>query len=301
MQRRHIIGFVAFCLLSGSGWLVDNVSPSSLPSLEQQGLHFLVVTLAMFGALLLRPHAAVSPPMPLLPLAAASILLLGLPALLNQSAYAVSARSGIALFTLVPLCIVVGAVAFHAAPADPQPSRALMMPALIGFAGAALLPSFQLPADARQGLLFFVVFVAVLFTATGSLWMYDLLRGQPIAPSATILCGANALFLAAVAALTDFVLPSPGALLAELLRALIFDLPQLLLLVWLLRELDPARCGARFVLAPLLSIVEGILLLHLHIDLRMGGTILLMTLGGAMLLLWDAPADSEAPPSLGLR
>jgi hypothetical protein len=87
----------------------------------------------------------------------------------------------------------------------------------------------------------------------------------------------------------------------EVLRSLIFDLPQLLLLVWLLRELDPVRFSARFVFVPLLSVMEGSLLLHLHINLRMSGTLLLMALGGAMLLLWDAPADSEAPPSLGLR
>jgi drug/metabolite transporter (DMT)-like permease len=301
MQRSHAIGFVVFCVLSGSEWLVDMTYPSSLPFLERQALHYFAIALLAGAYVLLRSRKAELLQIPLLSFAAASIVLLGLPALLNESAHAVSARSGVALFALTPLFLVVGASAFHFTDAGPQSRRVLMMPALIGFAGALLLPPFQLPSNARMGLLFAVVCGAVLLTATGSLWMHRLLRGHAIVPALAILCGTNALFLAAAVLLSHFERPTAGDIGVELLRSVILDLPQLVLLLWLMRELDPVRFGSRFLLAPLLSILEALIFLRMPIDLRMAGTVVLMAIGGAILLLWNAPADAESPPSLGLR
>ncbi|MEO6803474.1 MAG: hypothetical protein ABI197_09560 [Granulicella sp.] len=297
MRRRHVLGFALFCLLSGSGWLVDNAYPSPLPALERQALHDLVIALAAAAFLIFKRRSP--QPIPLLRIATASILLLGLPASLNELAHSVSATSGLALFALVPLFLIVGAIAFNPSSPNPQPSRALMTPALIGFVGALLLPAFQFPSTTHGAFLFALVFAAALSTAAGSLWIYTLLRGHDLAPALAIFCGANALFLGIVAPLTSPIVSPASSLPHELLRAL--DLPQLLLFLWLLRELDPIRFGSRFLLVPLLSVLEGVILVHPPIDPRLGLAALFMAIGGVTLLFANAPADAESPPSLNLR
>lgn len=299
MQRRHVLAFALFCLLSGSGWLVDNAYPSPLPSLERRALHDVAITLAALAFLLFKRRSLQR--IPLLRLAAASILLLGLPAFLNELTHTVSAISGLALFALVPLFLIIGAIAFNPPATGPHPSRALMMPALIGFAGTLLLPSFQFPSTAHGVLLFALIIVAVLSTAAGSLWMYTLLHGLDIAPVLAIFCGVNALFLGIVAPFVSPAISLASVLPQELLRTLALDLPQFLLFIWLLRELDPVRFGSRFLLVPLLSVIEGMILLHPPIDMRLGLGVLLMAISGGILLFANPSADSESPPSLNLR
>ncbi|NYF80166.1 hypothetical protein [Granulicella arctica] len=292
MRRLQGFGFALFCLLAGSRWLVENAFPSALPPLEQGSLQYAVVGVVAVAIWIFRSRSTDAKFLPWPLLAVASLLLLGLPVLLN-----VSSGTGVALFALVPLCVVVGVVACG----REARGRALMMPALIGLAGALLLLPFQLPSTAYGGFMFGVVFVAVLLAAGGSIWMHALLQGRNIAQAVAVICGANAVLLGVAALLRGEGMIAASSSPAELLRCLVLDLPQMFLLVWLLREMPPERLAARFLVAPLLTAIEGVILLHPPLDIRMGLGMMLMLLGSGALLFWNGADESASASSLGLN
>jgi hypothetical protein len=58
-----------------------------------------------------------------------------------------------------------------------------------------------------------------------------------------------------------------------------------LLIVWLLREMQPVRFAARYLVIPLLTVLESYILMRPEWTLRMGcGTVLLAAGAGALLL-----------------
>ena len=299
MSRRRGIGFAVFCLIGGSQWLADTALPSVLPLFERESLHYLLVGIVATSMLIVRRRSLRPLQVQWLRLAMASLMLLGIPELLGEAAHRVSAATRVGLFALVPLLVVVGASSFRE---ELTQGRVLMMPALAGFSGMLLLVPFQLPSGTATSLSFVLDFAAVLLTAIGSLWMYGLLRQCGVTSALVILCGANAFLMGLAADLThQFIVPLTSVLLVELLRCAIFDLPLLLLLVWVLRELFPPKLAVRFLLIPLLSAFEGAILLHTGISLRMACGIILIVIGSGALLFWRATDDLESGPLLGLQ
>ncbi len=301
MRRLQWIGLGVLCLLSGSRWLADNAYPGALPILEQQALHYLLIGLVAAAALAVRRRSAKTQSIPWPSLSAASLLLLGLPAILTELAARVTTESGPALFALAPLFVVVGVASAGGSIAGSSRARSLMMPSLIGLAGALLLLPFKLPSTALGAGLFLTAIAAVVSAAIGSVWMHRLLQHCPLRPALVLLCGVNAVFLGVASALHEPITLPLTALPVELLRAAALDLPQLLLLVWLLRELDPARLSARYLLAPLLTTLEGMAFFRLPVDLRMGAGSVLLLVGGMALLLWKGDDESGRSSSLNLR
>ena len=296
------------CLLSASAWLVDGAWPSLLPAAERQGLHYGLIALAVGGVgwkgiawetLRARPWAK---------LALASIGLLGLPAALVEAAGAgVSDVTAAALFALLPVAVVVLIANSDFVRAAGAGTGRLLAPALAGLAGTLLLLSFALPESLRQAGLEAVIILAVVLAAIASVWMYRLLVEFTLAEAATICSLANALLAFASALLMNLAargVPSWAESLTwrtlgvEAATAILFDLPQMVLLLWLMRAVVPARLAARTLVIPLLTVLEGYALLRPPATARsLCGAALLIA--GAWRLMTVSPREEE--PTLVLH
>ncbi len=65
------------------------------------------------------------------------------------------------------------------------------------------------------------------------------------------------------------------------------------LTVWLLREIDPVRFSARFLVIPLVTIVEGLALLRPEVTGRMVAGMVLLSGGAAWILMTPREVDEE--------
>ena len=288
MQGWRGLGFSVFCLLAGSRWLVESAYPSALPPLQRQAIHFGVMGLAVAVVWRLRRR---SWPGGWLHMALAGMLLLGVPSILERVAGPVVNHTGAALFTLAPLFVVVGVVAFG----EEDGARALMMPALVGAAGGLLVLPFELPTTAYGGVLFGVALGAVVSTAVGGIWLHRLLQGADFAPAVAVVLGANAVLLGVAAGVLEGT-PAGRGYGEEALWGVAVELPMSLLLLWLVREVVPVRLAGRFLFVPLVTVAEGWVLLRPGLDWRLGLGVLLMVVGCVM-LLWRV---EEGEMRLGL-
>lgn len=296
MRLRHGLGFVVFCLISGSRWMVESAFPSTLPTLLEQALHYGLIGIVALAWWLLQRRPAEHDPAPWPQLAAASLLVCA-PAAMIDAAHVVSSVTAVALFAMTPLVIVLGV----ASSGSGEGGRALMTPALIGLGGTLLLLGFQPPSTVHAGLMLAIVFGAVVLTSGGSIWIHTLLHHRNIAHAAAVLCGANAVLLG-IAAVVHGLVPLPaGSLPLELLRTLAFDLPLIVLFVWLLRELPAARFASRYLIAPLFAVLEEAIFLRLPMNRIMVSGMLLMAVGGVALLLMKDVDEAEKTSQLGLN
>jgi hypothetical protein len=302
LTRWQWAGFVALCVLSASGWLVEGAWPSLLPMAARGGLGDLVCAVVVgavgwrrisFAGLRTRPWAR---------LALASVCLVGLPAVLVEWA-----RSGVSdgtvggLFAMLPLVVVlVVPYAGIGAGVEAGASR-LLAAAMVGLAGAVLLLPFALPGSLREGGLDGVAVLGVVLAGVASVWMYRLLRGFTLAEGVAILCMANAVLLGVFAVLNW---KSGGSgweetwswreVSIEMAKGVGFELPQVVLLVWLLREVAPVKLAARALVVPLISVAEGYALLRPGIEARTvcGAALLLY---GVVRLMMAEPREDEEP------
>jgi drug/metabolite transporter (DMT)-like permease len=75
------------------------------------------------------------------------------------------------------------------------------------------------------------------------------------------------------------------------------DLIQIVLVFWLLREMSPVRFAARYLVIPLLTIVEGYVALRPEVTARMVvGAVLLA--GGSVWILFSKASDDGVVLSL---
>jgi hypothetical protein len=122
---------------------------------------------------------------------------------------------------------------------------------------------------------------AVCVVGFCSVWLYRLLRGVRLAEAIAVVGLANAVFLLACAAMRGEMAWSWSGLASP---ALLVDAVEVGLIVWLLREMRPERFAARYLLIPLVTIVESDVVMRPEWTVRMGfGTVLLIA-GGALLL-----------------
>jgi hypothetical protein len=152
-------------------------------------------------------------------------------------------------------------------------ARGLLMPALAGLAGILLVLPVETPASWCEVGFAGIALVGVLTAAAASVWMHRRLREFSVV-EAVVVCGAaNAAYFLVVFAVSG--LSSAGwswsAVVLEAVKAVGFDLPQVVLLVWLLREIAPARFAARFLVIPLLTVAEGFALMRPEVSLRVAG------------------------------
>jgi uncharacterized membrane protein len=211
-----------------------------------------------------------------------------------------------ALFALLPIAVVVLVAHFDFGGAARSGAIRLLAPALAGLAGALFLLPVMTPRSWRQAGFDGVVVLGVVLAAIASLWMYRLLREITLVEAAVVCCLANAVFFFAASLASSLIARAGGSewgwswkvLAVEAVTAICFDLPQVLLLLWLMREVAPERFAARYFVIPLLTVMEGYALL--------GPEFSWMTTGGAVLMVFGAwrlmtASQREEEPGLMLR
>ena len=291
------MGFAGLCLLSGSGWLLQQAWPSEMVWPFGSCLHFGVIGLLGLAVSVLRGEWREVSRRRVVCLSLAGMCLFALPsAVLQIAAGKVPAYTSAAVFCAVPLMTVLASMAIG--DGEGSRSRGLMVPSMIGLAGALLLFPVQTPGSLRRWLFLGLVVVAGIVVAIASVWVHRLMQGIGVAVTAAAIGLGSAAVLGANGASAGWPHLEAGMIAGELLRCAVFDLPLVWLLVWLTREVEPARLSARFLLVPLLTVLEGYALDSGPVEARTIAAVVLLCAGGVMLLVRDEP---EELPGLRLQ
>jgi hypothetical protein len=269
---------------------------SELPPLERQGLVFSGIGLA---ALLFAGRAPWfrSGGLRWVRLAAAAVGFFGVPIVVAE--YVRGSVPGIsrsALFAMVPVVVVLVVAAGDRK--EGEDARRLLVPALTGLGGLLLLLPLDFSGSVRGRLMLALVCAAVVLVGLASVWLYRLLRGVRSAEAIAIVGLANGFVLLGWSIVREDVVWRWGGLGSILLISSLVDVVEVLLIVWLLREMLPVRFAARYLVIPLLTILESYALMRPDWTLRIGFGTLLLAAGGGALLFWKA---GEEETVLSLR
>jgi drug/metabolite transporter (DMT)-like permease len=291
MKRSVWFTFGALCLLSSSAWVAEPFGASTLPSLERQGLLYLVVGLAavLFSS---RSSPLRTKQQPWAAAALASLGFFAIPAIAIEFASgAVPEITRSALFAIVPIVVVVVLTVVETGSMERNTRRALA-PALVGLGGLLLLLPLSFTNSSRGNAMIAVVCAAVILVGIASVWLYRLLPQFELSDAVAVVCLANAVLLLICAWASRAVVWDRSSLLSLLSWSSLVDVAEVLLLLWLLRRMPPVQFASRYLLIPLLTVLEAYVLLRPELTLRIGaGAILLAT--GAGILLLPHPAEEE--------
>ncbi len=228
---------------------------------------------------------------------AAALTGLGLfvaPALLLRLAEGwVSTLTQVVLFALTPMFAIVLEPHMVRRGTGIQ-SHGALTAALIAVAGMLCIFPVEIPQSMVAGGAFCVVVLAALCVAAANCVAVRValaMPGRSTAPMAAIAGTAAAVGLAGASAVSEQPIWSWGALKLEMAWSLAIELPSLLLLFWLMRRLSAARMTVRFVLAPLITSLIGLVLLRPSVELRAGLGLLLAAAGSGWMIL--APEEEE--------
>jgi hypothetical protein len=223
----------------------------------------------------------------------------------------ISGLARTALFTLTPVFAVVfepylGEPYLGLSPASGQRAgrlagrRAGLPASLTAVAGSLLVFPVVIPNSLQIAAAFIAVLVAAASIAAanchGTAKASSLGRdaiGQ-LAAMAAIAGATGALTLAAASALLEHPVWRWSAVAAELFWSAAIELPALLLLFWLMPRISASRMATRYVWAPLLALLSGVVLEHAGraVQPRTWLGLMLMAAGAGWMLL--APREETS-------
>jgi drug/metabolite transporter (DMT)-like permease len=269
MGRRVWMMSAAYCLLVASEWLLPPV-PGVI-----RGLTFGVVGVV---AAILSGRSGWPAARSVGGLVLAAVLLVGVPEVgVGWALRHVSSNLWVVVLAVVPAMVVL-----VVAQSSGDGVRRLLGPALAGLGGVLLIVPLDVPESVMGRIAVALLVVCAVVIAIASVWIHRLLRGFGVAQAIAVFCLANALVLFAPGFL-DGVAGwglSGGRWVAMLVQAI-----EVVLLVVLLRGMSPVRFGARYLVVPLVTVVEGFVLLRPEVTLRMGFGVALLAGSAAFLLL----------------
>jgi drug/metabolite transporter (DMT)-like permease len=287
--------FVAFCILAGTSWVIPDVA-NGLPQLEQQGILFGAI--GLIALLFCGRRRWLGDPQ-WFRLAAASVMFFGVPIVVGECARgSVSAIVISALFAMVPVVVVMVVAAGDASGGEERGARRFLVPSLAGLGGLLLLLPLEFSGSIQGRVLLAIVCAAVVLVGFANVWMYRLLRGFGFAESIAIAGIANAVFLLGCSVIRGEVVWKVSELISVVSFSSLVDVLEVLLIVWLLREMAPVRFAARYLAIPLLTILESYFLMRPEWTVRMVSGTALLAVGVGMLLFWKADAEET---TLSLR
>jgi hypothetical protein len=277
MSRSVWIAFAVLCILSATSWVIPH--GEELPALEQQGIRYAVIGLI---ALLLGGGRGWSWNEGL-HLGVMSLGFFGVPVAVGEWAQAsVSEVSRSALFAMVPVVVVMAIAAGD----EERGVRRFLVPALAGLGGLLLLLPMGFSGTLLGRLMLGVVCAAVILVGLSSVWLYRLLRGVALTQAVAAVCLVNAVFLLVCSGVSGEVVLRGSGLASVISIGSLVDVVEVVLIVWLLREMPPVRFAARCLLIPLLTILESYILVRPGVTVRLVcGTILLAADAGMLLFL----------------
>ena len=297
VKGARLWGVVVLCVLSGSGWMLTQAWPSEMAWPFGSCLHFGLIGLVGFGVTALQGGWRGYSWGRATAVGLAGMCLFALPsAVLQIAAGKVPEYTSAAIFCAVPLMTILAASAFG----EDEVGRlgGLMVPALIGLAGALLLFPVQSPGSLRRWLFLGLVLGCGVVVAVAGVWVHRLMRGVDVAAAVAVIGLGSAAALGLYGTAVGWPSLRLAVITTESLRCVAFDLPLVWLTVWLVREISAARLAARFLLVPLVTVVEGYALERGPVAARAIVALVLLCAGGAMLLFKDEP---EEVPGLHLQ
>ena len=278
--------FAVVCVWTASEWLVP-VGDGAMSGLERLGLCFAAnaaVSVALGGlsgqGSGWRSRAAI---------AVGSVLFFAVPVVLIERAKEYASETSVALvFALTPVVVVLvwGAVT--------QASGGMrkLLPALMGLAGVLLLLPYEMPVSVRVWVSLAEIGAAMLLVAGAGVWLYELLRQMGMMEALAVVGVSNAAFLLAWCA----VVGSFDWRWRDVVDGWWLSLASVIVVVLtvsLLQTMEPVRFAARFLVIPLVTILEGLVLLRPEMTARMVVGVALLTGGAAWILAARQTVDDE--------
>jgi drug/metabolite transporter (DMT)-like permease len=285
------IAFVGLCILSGTSWVIPRGTVEELPPLQQQSLIFGVI--GIIASLLVgRKGWSRSLWLRYVGLGAAAVGLFGVPAVVAEYARSsVPSISRSALFAAVPVVVVLGVAAGDGTGREERGARQFLMPALAGWGGLLLLLPLSFSGSVRGWVMLAIVCAAVVVAGLASVWLYRLLHGLAFAEAVAVVGIANAVFLLVWGVVRGDILWRGSGLVSAVSISSLVDAVEVLLIVWLLREMSPVRFSARYLVIPLLLVLESYVVMRPEWTVRMGFGTALLAVGAGVLLFWKAGED----------
>lgn len=283
--------FWGLCLLAGSGWLVGLLNPPVSHPLLHLGFESLLVA-CVFGWFGRRDFAGVR----FLAIALWGAVLV-FPAVLSAGAGVALSPVTLALvFTLVPgITVLVASQTMAQFGLSESPTR-LLLPALAGVGGAALLLPFSIPQEAAGWLWLTAAVGAALVTGVALVRLQRLLRGVAIASASSSVCGGWAVVCLAVGWVGQGVAgPGMPRMLALDLQQAAISAALVVLTVVLLRSWTAARFSVRYLAAPLVTVLEGVVLVRPQVSWTLCAGVGALGVAIAMLL---RSGEADSPDSL---
>jgi drug/metabolite transporter (DMT)-like permease len=291
------IAFAALCILSGTSWAIPGAMTGELPPLEQQGFLFGVIglTAVLFTA---RERRLLNKIGWCARLAAASVCFFAMPLVaIEYTRGSVSATSRSALFAMVPVVVVMVLAAGDVTGLGERGARRSLIPALIGLGGLLLLLPLEFSGSVHGRVMLGVVCAAVVLVGFASVWLYRLLQGVGLVRAIAVMGVANAVVLLSWSFVHEEMVWRWSGLVSVMSVQSLVDVVEILLLVWLLREMRPVPFASRYLVIPLVTILESFILMRPEWTVRIGfGTVLLAV--GAGMLLFLRPGEEETMLSL---
>ncbi len=296
------VGFGVLCVLSASSWAIPD--EGGLGLLERQGLVYGVVGVV---AMLLgwRRGSAWGSSRDssgdsswgwrrLLRVGAAMVGVFGVPiAVVVWTRDWVAETNRSALFAMVPVVVVLAV----AAGADARGARRFLVPALAGLGGLLLLLPLSSVGTVQGWSMLALVMAAVIVAGVSSVALYRLLRGVRLVEALAVAGVANCGFLLVCSVVRGEFAWRGGALTSAVGFASLADGFEIGLIVWLLRGMPPVRFASRYLLIPLVTVLESFVVVRPEPTARLGfGTALLAV--GAGMMLWLKDVEEEAMLSL---
>ena len=173
----------------------------------------------------------------------------------------ISTLDRVAVFSLTPVFTVV--LEPYLQGDAPRQGKAVLAGALAAVAGILFLFPLDLPGSFSAGAALCALLAAALSIAATNCLAVRLARnpvGRSTLPMAALAGAGSAACFAAAAAISPRIVWRWRALWSQLVVLLVIDLPALFLLFWLMRRIAASRMTARFLLAPLFTILVGMAL-----------------------------------------
>jgi drug/metabolite transporter (DMT)-like permease len=283
--KRRMLGFAVLCLLAGTSPVLDGFLPEAPAGLAGLGLR-LGLLAVLFGLAGSRGRGSWGTRRVAFRIVCwGGLLLAGLPVAFAGGAGHVSGPTEFLVLALIPVAVVFFESQRTAGFGTERGIFALLAPALVGFAGAGLLITYDIPGSA-PGMAWLALMV-VLAGAAGVaiVRLHGLVQGVAAVRVAALLClgGAVVCFAFCWIGWTPLVRPAGAAMAITAARLLLLDGPAMLLTAWLLGVLAPVRFSARYLLALLVAVIESFALAQPGLSWTIGLGVLLLAGGGAVL------------------
>jgi drug/metabolite transporter (DMT)-like permease len=268
--------------------LFPNLTENLLPYMEKQVASFVLLT-ALAGLIAFVRRAEWPRGREVWDWVAVGFGLFVVPAgLVYLSNESISGQTRVALFSLAPVFAVVFEP--YLGSSAGKESRNGLAAALVAVIGTLYVFPVALPGSLESGIAFFGVILAAGCVAAANcraVKLADELAGRSVFPVAAIAGATAAVGLAALSAITEKAVWNWDALGPELAWSAGVELPGLLLLFWLMRRMSAARMTTRYVLAPWIAILVGLVFMHPAVGVRIWLGLALVA-GGAEWLLFSA-------------